>query len=958
MSNLFVLQSNRKVGVFDKSKVWGQLNSSGEQVLLFPGAQQVQIEKSIDRVDFSGASSDFTFRNFLGTLFIADSAGNSVCEIQLNVDTGIQLAFTDGLVQASISSTGQVTLGGQTIENFASAVPYNGSGLNPSIKTEVPGVGTPSDTPGSTDSTEPNDTRDTATVLEGQQGSLSNLAISSETDVDVYKITLDGEGTADNFIRANFSHASGNLDMYFYNSLGTQLGSATTFNDNESFSLSGLEAGEYYVAVQGRNGATNSYSLEWNTVPRFTPDAKESNDSRDKATVLTEQTGFIDNLSIHSRYDSDYFKITMDGEGTADNFVRINFANVTGNLDMYLYNVDGTNIKTASSMSDNEEISFSGLQAGDYYIEIVGRYESELNNYSLEWNTVPRFTPDSYEQNDSRDKATVLIPGSHGTLENLSIHSRYDTDYYKITLTSTGTSDDFVRANFLNVSGNLDMHLYNTNGDEVKHSTTLTDNEEISLADLPAGEYYVQIVGRYEGELNNYSLEWHTGSIISSGSGSETDNFAPSILNMPTKITSTPEFIKNAMTGFTELTLPDIQVKDSSGDTLSLTYAVDTGNFYIKGSPSVEYYMLNDDKMVQATGSVNEINEFIGHIGYEPSSATLSRIKSVDGATTLFTVDISDGTHLTTKTYELVGEKSSEFSLSNGDTAFVMGITGLAASSFQNQVYTNPAVIDAEKNSSSADDSMCWAATASNMLTWTWWGEVGLGASAAAALANGEDTVFEYFKNNFITGDNGGGGHQWYGAEWFFDGSYYPADAGWTGWDMPKDGTGNKTGFALNPYMELIQSGGTDALSSIADALRDGHAVGLSFDSYASLGDEARTGGHAITCWGYTYDSSKAKGSTDYYTGLIVTDSDNSEGSYSNGRDAEDSLKIMDINWSDALGAYYITPGDYPTRDYSVLNDVLILSADRLNATNSNADLDAVDICGVAPDLPIEDILA
>ena len=72
---------------------------------------------------------------------------------------------------------------------------------------------------------------------------------------------------------------------------------------------------------------------------------------------------------------------------------------------------------------------------------------------------------------------------------------------------------------------------------------------------------------------------------------------------------------------------------------------------------------------------------------------------------------------------------------------------------------------DAEKSTKTSDDNLCWAATASNMLTYTGWG-----------LVNGmknEDDLLDTFRPYFIEG-------YWThkGLEWFFTGKYYDSNTG------------------------------------------------------------------------------------------------------------------------------------------------------------------------------------
>lgn len=114
------------------------------------------------------------------------------------------------------------------------------------------------------DRLETNNTIATASTLTGTSGTQTALTIHSTTDQDYFKIILTGTGTASNFVKAAFAHASGDLDMRLYNAAGTQVTSASSITNDETISLSGLAAGTYYAQVYGYGGATNAYDLSWN----------------------------------------------------------------------------------------------------------------------------------------------------------------------------------------------------------------------------------------------------------------------------------------------------------------------------------------------------------------------------------------------------------------------------------------------------------------------------------------------------------------------------------------------------------------------------------------------------------------------------------------------------------------------------------------------------------------------
>lgn len=89
-------------------------------------------------------------------------------------------------------------------------------------------------------------------------GTINNLQICSGDD-DYFSFSVP-EGN-DVQVDIAFTHASGNLSLYLYNTAQSQIDSSTSTTNNESVSASGLSAGIYYTRVLGVSGAENSYNL-------------------------------------------------------------------------------------------------------------------------------------------------------------------------------------------------------------------------------------------------------------------------------------------------------------------------------------------------------------------------------------------------------------------------------------------------------------------------------------------------------------------------------------------------------------------------------------------------------------------------------------------------------------------------------------------------------------------------
>lgn len=181
---------------------------------------------------------------------------------------------------------------------------------------------------------------------------------------------------------------------------------------------------------------------------------------------------------------------------------------------------------------------------------------------------------------------------------------------------------------------------------------------------------------------------------------------------------------------------------------------------------------------------------------------------------------------------------------------------------------------DAEKTKANTeDDLMCWAAAASNVLTWTEWGKV-------SGMTN-TDQMFAYFQNHWTDE----GGLMEFGWTWWFYG--YNPYQGVSGWSQVDVAGGNFwPSYTFGSYYHRTATD-SQALSAIASYLQAGYGVTLGIYG---------PGGHAITCWGYNYNPSNP---SEYY-GLWITDSDDNK----NSNSPPDVLHYYEVAYSG--GRWYL----------------------------------------------------
>ena len=166
-----------------------------------------------------------------------------------------------------------------------------------------------------------------------------------------------------------------------------------------------------------------------------------------------------------------------------------------------------------------QHIDITGLPEGQYWLESevdpddVIREVDETNNILRVKVTVgdPVNAPDAYEPNESAAAVSKRLAGAPNSpnlgpanpkrvVEDLSLLLN-DEDYFRFYSNHTATDADFVRIDFLDSFGDLDLALLDDEGNEVARSEGTVDSEIISMEGLAEGWYTVRVFGK-DGDLN------------------------------------------------------------------------------------------------------------------------------------------------------------------------------------------------------------------------------------------------------------------------------------------------------------------------------------------------------------------------------------------------------------------------------------------------------------------------
>ena len=242
---------------------------------------------------------------------------------------------------------------------------------------------------------------------------------------------------------------------------------------------------------------------------------------------------------------------------------------------------------------------------------------------------------------------------------------------------------------------------------------------------------------------------------------------------------------------------------------------------------------------------------------------------------------------------EIYGDKGIVYGYDSScfpTNGFVWSINSLGYSG-ENDIY-----IDAEKTAT--DQSLCWAAAAANTLYYTGW---------LTSNTKDEDDIFSSFRNSFV---QNGGGNAHYGYEWYLSGTYnapQSVDQPYSSGGFFSSAVSSSSFYSSN--MQCV--GSSNIMALCANELKNGNAVTIGYGNYDSTG--SRYNGHAITLWGYTYDSNITSESSDYYKGIIYTDSDdNIVASGINPKTAQNVMRIWDMKWDSSTSSYKLLSNILP----------------------------------------------
>ena len=200
----------------------------------------------------------------------------------------------------------------------------------------------------------------------------------NSTDVDYFKYVTYGSGTTTFYWNIDWSYSGESVNIKIFDTALNQIYS-TSQNTNGSYSVSSLEAKNYYISIDSPNYAY--YTVAAAYVKEITREI-ETNDSFSSATEI--YTAGVKGDFKSKSLDVDYYKVYVGGIGTATFYINLPVGNtVPVNLKIYDSNKV---LQRTYSPTANSNFSISTIDEGYVYLALdSSTFKSDYTIASVVW---------------------------------------------------------------------------------------------------------------------------------------------------------------------------------------------------------------------------------------------------------------------------------------------------------------------------------------------------------------------------------------------------------------------------------------------------------------------------------------------------------------------------------------------------------------------------------------------
>ena len=397
-------------------------------------------------------------------------------------------------------------------------------------------------TPYEPHSSEPSDECDDELVVEGDDEGHNSFAsavllgnLTETATVHAREGTVDGTNDEDGYyrfilddtrtIRVELRDLTRNADLYLLNSLGEEVRWPRSRSTNEGTLDESivwtLDAGTYFIRIDSMASGEIAYQIRYSNdsrVPgRRLAGAFDLDDLTEDPVVNSREGRINATRNETCRFHRAYYRFILGDTRT----IRMELRDLTRNADLYLLSSLGEEVRWPRSRSTNEgtldESIVWTLDAGTYFIQVEAATNSTTDTeYELRYSNdsvVPGRRPSSAFNLDDLTDVTTARTQTGRVNATRNETALFHRSFYRFTLEDTRT----VRVELRNLTGNADLYLLNSLGEEVRWRRSRSTNEgtldESILWTLDAGTYYIQVEAATRSTRTiSYQLRYGPGS--------------------------------------------------------------------------------------------------------------------------------------------------------------------------------------------------------------------------------------------------------------------------------------------------------------------------------------------------------------------------------------------------------------------------------------------------------------
>lgn len=218
-----------------------------------------------------------------------------------------------------------------------------------------------------------------------------------------------------------------------------------------------------------------------------------------ESLVLNDQGDVSEDGGIDDAGEIDWYEVEAVGTGAA--IFSVTTPDSDLNTVMAIYKSNKARLQHSDNISatnTDSKFTVNLVKGQTYYLGITNLNGTvEEGSYTLKIDGVGKnkqAPDDRFENNDSL--ATAVNVGTLLTEKNFANLVMADgEDWFRFTLPTVGSPTSYASIYFDNSQGDLDLELYDAGGSLALTSSGTGDEEELSMAGLAPGNYYVRVYG-------------------------------------------------------------------------------------------------------------------------------------------------------------------------------------------------------------------------------------------------------------------------------------------------------------------------------------------------------------------------------------------------------------------------------------------------------------------------------